>query len=123
VFRAYLGCSIAVQSPMLKKIDLLRPRMTSGVWIAYLENISICWTNLHYRVLILLRNNRRLFGRVKAFDRHCNLVMEDVKEFWTEIPKGKGATPVNRDRNIGKLFVRGDSVVIVVKNPGDLKDE
>jgi small nuclear ribonucleoprotein D2 len=49
------------------------------------------------------------------------MVMEDVKEFWTEIPKGKGAAPVNRDRNIGKLFVRGDSVVIVAKNPGDAK--
>ena len=72
-------------------------------------------------MLILLRNNRKLFGRVKAFDRHCNMVMEDVKEFWTEIPKGKGAAPVNRDRNIGKLFVRGDSVVIVAKNPGDAK--
>jgi len=74
------------------------------------------------RVLILLRNNRRLYGRVKAFDRHCNLVMEDVKEFWTEIPKGKGAAPVSRDRNIGKLFVRGDSVVIVVKNPGAMQE-
>jgi small nuclear ribonucleoprotein D2 len=74
-------------------------------------------------VVILLRNNRKLFGRVKAFDRHCNMVMEDVKESWTEIPKGKGATAVNRDRNIGKLFVRGDSVVIVAKNPGDAKQE
>ena len=51
-----------------------------------------------------------------------NLVMEDVKEFWTEIPKGKGSAPIDRDRNIGKLFVRGDSVVIVVKNPGELKE-
>jgi len=51
------------------------------------------------------------------------MVMEDVKESWTEIPKGKGATAVNRDRNIGKLFVRGDSVVIVAKNPGDAKQE
>lgn len=64
-----------------------------------------------------MRNNRRLFGRVKAFDRHCNLVMEDVKEFWVETPKGKNAKQVHRDRNLGRLFVRGDSIVIVVKNP------
>ena len=68
-------------------------------------------------VLVSLRNNHKLMGRVKAFDRHCNLVMEGVKEFWTEPAPKKGGEPVNRDRKIGKLFVRGDSVVIVVKNP------
>ena len=43
------------------------------------------------QVLINCRNNRKLLGRVKAFDRHCNMVLEDVKEMWTETPKaGKG---------------------------------
>ena len=38
-----------------------------------------------------LRNNKKLLGRVKAFDRHCNMVLEGVKEMWTELPKtGKG---------------------------------
>lgn len=48
--------------------------------------------------------------------------MEDVKEFWTEIPKGKNANPIKRDRNLGKIFLRGDSVVLVVKSPGELKE-
>ena len=27
----------------------------------------------------------------QAFDRHCNMVLENVKEMWTEVPKtGKG---------------------------------
>ncbi|KAI6213381.1 Small nuclear ribonucleoprotein Sm D2 [Aphelenchoides besseyi] len=43
------------------------------------------------QVLINCRNNRKLLGRVKAFDRHCNMVLEDVKEMWTELPTvGKG---------------------------------
>lgn len=69
-------------------------------------------------ILVSLRNNHKLYGHVKAFDRHCNLVMTGVKEFWTE-PQRKGATgdPIQRDRRFGKLFVRGDSVIIVVKNP------
>ena len=68
-------------------------------------------------VLVSLRNNHKLLGKVKAFDRHCNLVMTNVKEFWFE-PLKKGASePVQRDRKIAKLFVRGDSVVLVVKNP------
>jgi|TARA_B100001142_G_C14336509_1_gene656113 small nuclear ribonucleoprotein D2 len=73
------------------------------------------------QVLISCRNNRKLLGRVKAFDRHCNLLLENVKEFWNEVPKtGKGikkATPVSRDRFISKMFLRGDSVILVVRNP------
>ena len=40
------------------------------------------------QVLINCRNNRKLLGRVKAFDRHCNMVLENVKEFWTEVRLG-----------------------------------
>ena len=41
------------------------------------------------QVLINCRNNRKLLGRVKAFDRHCNMVLENVKEFWTEVGVAK----------------------------------
>lgn len=37
------------------------------------------------QVLINCRNNRKLLARVKAFDRHCNMILENVKEFWTEV--------------------------------------
>ncbi|CAD5225646.1 unnamed protein product [Bursaphelenchus okinawaensis] len=72
------------------------------------------------QVLINCRNNRKLLGRVKAFDRHCNMVLEDVKEMWTELPSGKGkkkTKPVAKDRFISKMFLRGDSVIMVLKNP------
>merc|ERR1719198_239624 len=73
------------------------------------------------QVLINCRNNKKLLGRVKAFDRHCNMVLENVKEMWTEMPKaGKGAKkakPVNKDRYISKMFLRGDSVILVLRNP------
>ncbi|KAH9794438.1 Small nuclear ribonucleoprotein Sm D2 [Citrus sinensis] len=73
------------------------------------------------QVLINCRNNKKLLGRVRAFDRHCNMVLENVREMWTELPKtGKGkkkALPVNKDRFISKMFLRGDSVIIVLRNP------
>lgn len=73
------------------------------------------------QVLINCRNNKKLLARVKAFDRHCNMVLENVKEMWTEQPKtGKGkkkAKPVNKDRFISKMFLRGDSVILVLRNP------
>lgn len=53
-------------------------------------------------VLINCRNNRKLLGRIKAFDRHCNMILENVQEFWTERgATGKGkkkATAINRER-------------------------
>lgn len=72
------------------------------------------------QVLINCRNNKKLLGRIKAFDRHFNMVLEEVKEIWTEYPKpgkGKKAKPVNKDRFINKMFLRGDSVILVLKNP------
>lgn len=68
------------------------------------------------QVLVSCRNNRKLLGRVKAYDRHCNLIMESVKEIWPETSK-KGKSAINKDRYIAKLFVRGDSVVMVLRNP------
>ncbi|XP_056648904.1 probable small nuclear ribonucleoprotein Sm D2 [Diorhabda carinulata] len=72
------------------------------------------------QVLINCRNNSKLLGRVKAFDRHCNMVLESVKEMWTELPrptKGRKKKNVNKDRYIPKMFLRGDSVILVVRNP------
>jgi len=73
------------------------------------------------QVLVMVRNNKKLFGRVKAFDRHCNMVLVNVKEMWTDTPKtGKGrkkAQAVNRERYISKMFLRGDSVILVLPNP------
>ncbi|KAG5551386.1 hypothetical protein RHGRI_009713 [Rhododendron griersonianum] len=66
-------------------------------------------------------NNKKLLGRFRAFDQHCNMVLENVREMWTEVPKtGKGkkkAQPVNKDRFISKFFLRGDFVIIVLRNP------
>nr|XP_003919759.1 small nuclear ribonucleoprotein Sm D2-like [Saimiri boliviensis boliviensis] len=72
------------------------------------------------QVLINCRNNKQLLGRVKAFHRHCNMVLENVKEMWTEVPKsskGKKSKPVSKDRRVSKMFLRGDSVTVVLRNP------
>lgn len=60
------------------------------------------------QVLISCRNNRKLLARVKAFDRHCNMVLENVKEMWTERPRlanGKPGRVTNKDRFISKMCV------------------
>jgi small nuclear ribonucleoprotein D2 len=76
------------------------------------------------QVLVNVRNNHKLLGRVKAYDRHMNLLLEDVKEMWTETTKGgKGrtrGTTINKDRYVSKMFLRGDSVILIVSNPAAL---
>lgn len=68
-------------------------------------------------VIISCRNNHKLVGKIRAFDRHCNLVLENVKELWTETVKNEfnQTKSVSRERFISKLFLRGDSVIIILK--------
>lgn len=78
------------------------------------------------QILINVRNNHKYIARVKAYDRHMNLLLEDVKEMWTETskggkqPKGTRGTVIHKDRYISKLFLRGDSVILIVSNPAAL---
>ena len=72
------------------------------------------------QILVNCRNNRKILARIKAFDRHMNMILENACEIWTEMPKkgkGKRAKPVNRERFISKMFLRGDSVIMVIRNP------
>jgi len=78
------------------------------------------------QVLVYCRNNRKILARVRAFDRHMNMVLENVCELWSEISKGskgKKKRPQNRQRFVSKMFLRGDSVILVLKNPKDKKQE
>ncbi|EHB02490.1 Small nuclear ribonucleoprotein Sm D2 [Heterocephalus glaber] len=66
-------------------------------------------------------HNKKLLGCAKAFDRDCNMVLENMKEMWTEVPKrGQGKKkfkPVRKDHYISKIFLHGDSVIMVLQNP------
>lgn len=69
------------------------------------------------QVLINCRNNKKLLGRVKAFDRHCNMVLENVKEMWTELPRtGKGKKKVCNHRYIFKNLKFTSLILSVSKN-------
>lgn len=57
--------------------------------------------NNHMQVLINCRNNKKLLCRVKAFDKHLNMVLENVREMWVENPlrKGKGKVCISNKSN------------------------
>ena len=56
------------------------------------------------QIMINCRHNRKLLGRVKSFDRHCNMVLDEVTEFWSERTKSKKS--INRERYLNKLFLQ-----------------
>eukprot|EP01064_Diplonema_japonicum_P005248 TRINITY_DN1353_c1_g1_i1.p1 TRINITY_DN1353_c1_g1~~TRINITY_DN1353_c1_g1_i1.p1 ORF type:complete len:120 (+),score=30.00 TRINITY_DN1353_c1_g1_i1:53-361(+) len=58
-------------------------------------------------VLINCKNNKKLLGKVKAFDRHMNMILEGVQELWVETPKvkkGDKPKPVNKYGSFSPLF-------------------
>eukprot|EP00759_Apiculatamorpha_spiralis_P001996 PhF_6_TR10704/c0_g1_i2/m.17265/K11096/SNRPD2, SMD2; small nuclear ribonucleoprotein D2 len=69
------------------------------------------------QVLIMCRSNKKLLGRVRAFDRHFNMVLENIVEVWTESSKSADKKGTTKRRCISKMFLRGDNVILVVKNP------
>jgi small nuclear ribonucleoprotein D2 len=59
---------------------------------------------------------------VRAFDRHLNIVLDKVKEMWiTEDRVGCGrrtSIPVHTERYLRKMFLKRDSVIIVMTMGG-----
>lgn len=109
------------ETPLIFCIDALQEREEREAFEKGPLSILTQSVKNQTQVLINCRNNKKLLCRVKAFDRHCNMVLENVREMWTEYPKtGKGqkkAKPTMKDRFIRQMFLRGDSVILVVRNP------
>lgn len=55
------------------------------------------------RVMIELKNGRKFMGKLVSFDIHINCVLDDAEE----IENGE------TKRKLGKLFLRGDTIVLI----------
>lgn len=72
-------------------------------------------------ILISLRNNHKLIAKVKAFDRHCNMILENVREFWNETAPNDRKRKIVRERFVLKMFLRGDSVIVILNHNSESK--
>ena len=76
-----------------------------------LENVREMWTEVCFTDVYLLFFLLCIDSRVTYL----------MYYYYDQVPKtGKGkkkAQPVNKDRFISKMFLRGDSVIIVLRNP------
>ena len=55
------------------------------------------------RVIVELKNNRTYVGKLKSFDIHVNVVLEDAEEHVDGEVK----------RKLGVIFIRGDTITII----------
>ena len=55
------------------------------------------------RVIVELKNNKQLIGKLRSFDIHINTVLEDCEE------KVDGETK----RKLGTVFIRGDTIIFI----------
>ncbi|MHA1265123.1 MAG: LSM domain-containing protein [Candidatus Helarchaeota archaeon] len=62
--------------------------------------------SLDMRVLIKLKGGRELRGKLRGFDQHMNLVLEDAEEV-------KIAEEGQEIIKVGTIIVRGDNVIII----------
>lgn len=54
-------------------------------------------------VMVDLKNGYRYVGKLRAFDIHINIVLEDAEEHYNGEAK----------RKLGTVFVRGDTITII----------
>ena len=54
-------------------------------------------------VLVQLKNNRQMVGRLLAFDIHINIVLENAKEIIESEDR----------RSVGLTFLRGDTIIFI----------
>ncbi|RLG74791.1 MAG: RNA-binding protein [Thermoprotei archaeon] len=58
--------------------------------------------NLGSVVLVKLRGNKLLRGKLKSFDQHLNIVLEDADEISS-----------NETKKLGTVIIRGENVILV----------
>ena len=55
------------------------------------------------RVIVELKNNKQYTGKLKAFDIHINVVLEDAEERIDNEVR----------RKLGSIFIRGDTITVI----------
>ena len=55
------------------------------------------------KIIVELKNNKKLIGTLKAFDIHINIVLDNTEEHVENELK----------RKLGNVFVRGDTIVLI----------
>ena len=69
--------------------------------------IQILEESLGKVVLVRLKGGKSLRGKLKGFDQHLNLVLEETED----------TTEIENIKRLGDIIVRGDNVIIISPPP------
>ncbi|MBD3229156.1 MAG: small nuclear ribonucleoprotein [Candidatus Lokiarchaeota archaeon] len=69
--------------------------------------LELLTKSLETRVLIKLKGRRELRGKLRGFDQHMNLVLDEAEEINSN---KEGEQIINQ---LGTIIVRGDNVIII----------
>jgi len=76
------------------------------------------------RTIVELKNNKQYIGKLKSFDIHINVVLEDAEEHETKTKKiikkiddsttEESYSSTNElTRKLGTIFIRGDTITVI----------
>ena len=68
---------------------------------------EILQESLGKTVLVRLKGGKSLRGKLRGFDQHLNLVLDDTED----------TTDTEKTKKLGVLIVRGDNVIIISPPP------
>lgn len=80
------------------------------------EPLDLVRLSLDERIVVKLRGDRDLRGRLQAYDQHLNLILSDVEETQTTVEVDEETYEEivkTSKRQFDMLFVRGDGVILV----------
>ena len=90
-----------MESSSIKEIKIHEGSRMSEMTTEILEQ------NLGRVVLVRLKGGKSLRGKLKGFDQHLNLVLEETED----------TTQVENQKSLGLIIVRGDNVVLISPPP------
>jgi small nuclear ribonucleoprotein len=100
-FQRVKKIGLNVESSSIEEIKILEDSNMSEMTTEILEQ------NISKIVLVRLKGGKSLRGRLKGFDQHLNLVLEETED----------TTVVENQRKLGLIIVRGDNVVLISPPP------
>ena len=60
-----------------------------------------------------------LLGRVRAFNKKCNMALKEVTDMWVRVPnmetKGEVVAPLYMDRFVPRMLLGGESILSIIK--------
>jgi len=93
----YIVFACLVIRKVLNTIIIIKPKMEEDRPLDALNNAR------NKKVIVELKNGKQIVGKLKSFDIHINVVLDDAQELENGEVK----------RKIGTSFVRGDTIVLI----------